>query len=73
MTRDGKPLVERRYYFSEAFAVMGYAEYYKATGLEEAKERAIKLYDKMVYYYTTPGVSLRKSIRIREKTAVTAS
>ena len=56
VTRDGRPLVERRYYFSEAFAVMGYAEYYKATGLEEAKDRAIKLYDKMVYYYTTPGV-----------------
>lgn len=56
VTRDGKPLVERRYYFSEAFAVMGYAEYYKATGLAEAKERAIKLFDKMVYYYTTPGV-----------------
>ena len=56
VTRDGKPLVERRYYFSEAFAVMGYAEYYKATGLAEAKEKAIALYDKMVYYYTTPGV-----------------
>ncbi|MBE5732523.1 MAG: N-acylglucosamine 2-epimerase [Clostridiales bacterium] len=56
VTRDGKPLVERRYYFSEAFAVMGYAEYYKATGLQEAKERAIKLFDKMLYYYTTPGV-----------------
>lgn len=56
VTRDGKPLVERRYYFSEAFAVMGYAEYYKATGLEEAKNRAIALYDKMLYYYTTPGV-----------------
>lgn len=56
VTRDGKPLVERRYYFSEAFAVMGYAEYYKATGLEESKRRAIELYDKMVYYYTTPGV-----------------
>lgn len=56
VTRDGKPLVERRYYFSEAFAVMGYAEYYKATGLEEAKQRAIDLYAKMVYYYTTPGV-----------------
>jgi len=56
VTRDGRPLVTRRYYFSEAFAVMGYAEYYKATGLEEAKEKAIALYDKMVYYYTTPGV-----------------
>jgi N-acylglucosamine 2-epimerase len=56
VTRDGKPLVERRYYFSEAFAVMGYVEYYKATGLEESKRRAIDLYQKMVYYYTTPGV-----------------
>lgn len=56
VTRDGKALVERRYYFSEAFAVMGYAEYYKATGIGESKQRAIDLYDKMVYYYTTPGV-----------------
>lgn len=38
VARDGRPLVERKYYFSEAFAVMGYAEYYKATGLEEAKK-----------------------------------
>ena len=56
VTRDGKPLVERRYYFSEAFAVMGYIEYYKATGLEESKKRAIDLFDKMIYYFTTPGV-----------------
>ena len=56
LTRDGRPLVERRYYFSEAFAVMGYVEYYKATKLPEAKERAIKLFDKMIYYFTTPGV-----------------
>ncbi len=55
VTRDGQPLVLRRYYFSEAFAVMGYAEYYKATGLEEAKERATELYKLMVKYYTTPG------------------
>ena len=55
VTRDGKPLVLRRYYFSEAFAVMGYAEYYKATGLEEAKLRAVELYNLMVRYYTTPG------------------
>ena len=55
VTRDGKPLVLRRYYFSEAFAVMGYSEYYKATGLEEARDRAIELYDLMVKYYTTPG------------------
>lgn len=55
VTRDGKPLVERRYYFSEAFAVMGYVEYYKATKDEEVKARAIELYNLMVKYYTTPG------------------
>ncbi len=55
VTRDGKPLVERRYYFSEAFAVMGYVEYYKATGDNEVKERAVALFDKMLTYYTTSG------------------
>lgn len=56
VTRDGLPLQNRRYYFSEAFAIMGYVEYYLASGLEEAKDRAIALYEKMYYYYTTPGV-----------------
>lgn len=55
VTRDGKPLVLRRYYFSEAFAIMGYAEYYKATGDEEVKKRAVDLYQLMLRYYTTPG------------------
>lgn len=55
VTRDGRPLVVRRYYFSEAFAIMGYAEYYKATGDEEVKRRAVELYDRMLTYYTTPG------------------
>ena len=55
VTRDGRPLVLRRYYFSEAFAVMGYVEYYKATKDEEVKARAIALYDRMLKYYTTPG------------------
>ena len=38
VTRDGKPLVNRRYYFSEAFAIMGYVEFYIATGREEVKQ-----------------------------------
>ena len=56
ITRDGKPLVNRRYYFSEAFAIMGYVELYLATGEGEVKDRAIKLFEKFYYYYTTPGV-----------------
>lgn len=55
VTRDGKPLVNRRYYFSEAFAIMGYVEFYLATGEEEVKQRAVNLFQKMYYYYTTPG------------------
>lgn len=56
VTRDGKPLVNRRYYFSEAFAIMGYVEFYLATGEEEVKNRAVELYKRMYYYYTTPNV-----------------
>ena len=55
VTRDGKPLVNRRYYFSEAFAIMGYVEFFLATGVEEVRHRAINLFQKMYYYYTTPG------------------
>lgn len=55
ITRDGKPLVSRRYYFSEAFAIMGYAEYYQATGKPEVKSRAIDVFNRMLRYYTTPG------------------
>lgn len=55
VTRDGRPLVNRRYYFSEAFAIMGYVEYYLATGIEEVRQRAINLFNKMYYYYTTPN------------------
>ena len=55
VTRDGRPLVNRRYYFSEAFAVMGYVEYFLATGSAEVKQKAIDLFSKMYTYYTTPG------------------
>ena len=41
VTREGKPLRKRRYYFSEAFAIMAFAAYGKAAGetkwLEEAQ------------------------------------
>lgn len=55
VTREGEPLVERRYYFSEAFAIMGYVEFYKATGDAQVKQRALDLFALMYHYYTTPG------------------
>lgn len=36
LCRDGSPLRMRRYLFTEIFAVIGFAEYYRATGEKEA-------------------------------------
>lgn len=45
VTRDGKEIQKRRYFFSETFAAIGCAEYYLATGNEEAKEKALMYFD----------------------------
>ncbi len=45
VTRDGKEIQKRRYYFSETFAAIGCAEYYLATGDEGAKVNAEKYFD----------------------------
>ena len=50
MTREGKPLRKRRYYFSEAFAVMAFAAYGKASGEEEWIEEARQLFAKCMDY-----------------------
>lgn len=44
VTRDGRPIQKRRYYFSETFAAIACAEYYLATGENEAKARAEKYF-----------------------------
>lgn len=48
VTEDGKELQKRRYYFSETFAAIGCAEYYKATGDKAILETAEK-YFKVAY------------------------
>ncbi|MBE6733561.1 MAG: N-acylglucosamine 2-epimerase [Ruminococcaceae bacterium] len=48
VTADGKPLRQRRYYFSESFYIIANAEYYGATGEQVHIERARKYYD-MLY------------------------
>ena len=45
VTADGRGLQKRRYYFSETFAAIGCAEYYKATGKKEVFEDAEKYFD----------------------------
>ena len=45
VTGDGKPLRQRRYYFSETFYSMANAEYYGLTGERVYLERARRAYD----------------------------
>ncbi len=45
VTADGRALQKRRYYFSETFAAIGCAEYYKATGDENAFRLAEQYFD----------------------------
>lgn len=54
VTEDGRELQKRRYYFSETFAAIGCAEYYKATGNKNALIDAEKYFD--VAYECFTGV-----------------
>lgn len=56
LKEDGTPLRKRRYWFGETFAVMGMAEYARASGDEEALQRARDLYARMIAYYRYPGL-----------------
>ena len=56
VTREGKPIRKRRYLYTETFGVIALAEYAKASGDEEAKKKAIELYDTLIMHYRTPGI-----------------
>ncbi|HEX4875965.1 MAG TPA: AGE family epimerase/isomerase, partial [Chitinophagaceae bacterium] len=50
VTRDGKPLRKRRYFFSETFYVIAAAAYAKASGDEEAAHNARKVFGNCLAY-----------------------
>lgn len=50
VTREGKPLRKRRYFFSETFYVIAAAAYAKASGDEEAAVRARKVFGDCIAY-----------------------
>lgn len=56
VSRDGKPIRKRRYYFSETFATIANAAYAKASGDEAAAEKARYLFGRCIAYATTPGI-----------------
>lgn len=50
VTRDGKPIRKRRYYFSETFYVIAAAAYAQASGDEEAARNARRVFDECIQY-----------------------
>ena len=56
VTRDGRPIRKRRYFFSETFYVIAAAAYAKASGDEEAANKARLVFGKCIEYATTPGL-----------------
>lgn len=55
VTRDGKPLRKRRYFFSESFLVVGFAEYYLLRGDKKDLELAEEYFDLMYRIYKDAG------------------
>ncbi|MBP3354373.1 MAG: AGE family epimerase/isomerase [Bacteroidales bacterium] len=56
VTEDGKPLRKRRYLFSECFAAIAMSEYSIASGDKNYAEKALTLFERILYYLETPGV-----------------
>lgn len=54
VTRDGKPLRKRRYFFSETFYIMANIEYYGATKEVSYLNNARKVYDLVYSIYLDP-------------------
>ena len=55
LTRDGRPLRKRRYFFSESFLCVGLAEYYLLRHKKEDLELAEKYFDLMYRIYRDPA------------------
>lgn len=55
VTKDGQPLRKRRYFFSESFLVVGFAEYYLLRKNEEDLRLAEKYFDLMYSIYLDPS------------------
>ena len=61
VSAEGKPVIKRiRYFFSEAFATIGYAQYGLASGDESFIRKAEELYEKMKLIRDTPGILVPK-------------
>lgn len=60
VTCDGKPIQKRRYYFSETFAAIACAEYFAASGDEEALCLSRTTFDTIEKLYRNPSLTAPK-------------
>lgn len=60
VTRDGKEIQKRRYYFSETFAAIGCCEYWLASGDPQARLLAEKYFDIAYRLYSHPELTTPK-------------
>ncbi len=58
--RDGSPIQKRRYYFSETFAAIGSAQYFKATGDIKAWENAERFFNVANDCFNNPSLNAPK-------------
>lgn len=66
LTKDGRPIRKRRYFFSETFYVIAAAAYAKASGNEEAAKKAREVFGKCIEYATTQGLLEPKFTNTRQ-------
>lgn len=66
LDEKGRPLVAPYNIFSDCFALMGFAEYYKITGDPEDAEIAAQTYKRILHRHTNPkGIYDKRNISIR--------
>jgi N-acylglucosamine 2-epimerase len=56
VTRNGEPLRKRRYLYTECFGALAFAECARATGSEQARNKAICLYKTILKHHNTLGL-----------------
>ncbi|WP_282333376.1 AGE family epimerase/isomerase [Pinibacter soli] len=70
VTRDGKPIRKRRYFFSETFYVIAAATYAKASGNEEAAEKARRVFGECIAYASGEKKMLPKFTETRRSKGI---
>ena len=70
VTKEGLPLRKRRYFFSESFLVVGFAEYYQLRKNKEDLDLAVKYFELMWNMYKDPTtdpfkITPKENVKVR--------